>query len=59
LVTRDGELAVLAGSMKIELHRTRGSDQLTLAVTLPGGGEIVAFIPRHEWTDIDILEDVA
>jgi hypothetical protein len=39
-----GELAVVAGQMKVELHRSGigvgiGADQLTLIITLPNGRE--------------------
>jgi hypothetical protein len=41
-----GELAVLKGKMKIYIKRS-GDDRLSLAIRLPGGGEIAAIIPRE------------
>ena len=50
-VTRDGELAFVAGQMQVLLHRSGasiGADQLTLIITLPNGREFVAHAPRDE-----------
>ena len=40
-VTRDGELAFVAGQMQVLLHRSdkSGEDWLTLIITLPNGRE--------------------
>jgi hypothetical protein len=52
-VTRDGELAFVAGQMQILLHRSGiGADLLTLIITLPNGREFVAHAPRDELKDI-------
>ena len=41
--TRDGEVAFLEGEMRISI--IRGAGRLSMAITLPGGGEIAAIIP--------------
>ena len=52
-VTRDGELAFVAGQMQVLLHRSGiCADQLTLIITLPNGREFVAHAPRDELKDI-------
>ena len=52
-VTRDGELAFVAGQMQVLLHRSGiYADQLTLIITLPNGREFVAHAPRAELKDI-------
>ena len=53
-VTRDGELAFVAGQMQVLLHRSdkSGEDWLTLIITLPNGREFVAHAPRDELKDI-------
>ena len=52
-VTRDGELAFVAGQMQVLLHRSSiVADQLTLIITLPNGREFVAHAPRDELKDI-------
>jgi hypothetical protein len=52
-----GELAVVSGQMKVELHRSGigagiGADQLTLIITLPNGREFGAHASRDELKDI-------
>jgi len=53
-VTREqGDIAVVAGEMKVELHRSGiYADQLTLIITLPNGREFVAHAPRDELKEI-------
>ena len=52
-VTRDGELAFVAGQVQVLLHRSGiCADQLTLIITLPNGREFVAHAPRDELKDI-------
>ena len=41
--TRDGEVAFLECEMRISI--IRGAGRLSMAITLPGGGEISAIIP--------------
>jgi hypothetical protein len=57
-VTRNSELAVLfMGERKIVIYRQSGpDDQLVLVITMLGGHEIVATIPRETLWD-GILDD--
>jgi hypothetical protein len=49
--TRNGERALFTGESNIEITRS-GDDQLALVITMPGGREIAAYIPR-EVLDVD------
>jgi hypothetical protein len=40
------EVAILKGEMTISINRNAQGDRLSIAITLPGGGEIAAMIPR-------------
>jgi hypothetical protein len=41
-INRDADVATLEGEMKIVIIRATKGDRLSIATTLPGGGEITA-----------------